>query len=84
MSSELVQYSNKSFVKCGRWDASFRLLATPLPTVHKTCKSVDFDDFEFASHVYMYSRSNEQKQAKRLIHVPFFNTVNEIYVFYDN
>ena len=30
--------TKKDCARCGRWDASFRLLATPPPTVHKACK----------------------------------------------
>ena len=39
----VVCSTKKDCARCGRWDASFRLLATPPPTVHKTCKSVDFE-----------------------------------------
>jgi len=36
MSSQLVQYSiMKDSAKCGRWDASCRLLETPSTTVRK-------------------------------------------------
>ena len=44
VSSQLVQHSiKKDSAKCGRWDASFRLLETLSPTVRKACKSVDFE-----------------------------------------
>jgi hypothetical protein len=52
VSSQLVQHNKKKdSVRCGRWDASFRLLATSPPTVHVHAKHVkvliliDFVDF---------------------------------------
>ena len=41
--------TKKDCARCGRWDASFRLLATPPPTTHKACKNGDFQ-IDFASN----------------------------------
>jgi len=34
--------TKKDCARCGRWDASFRLLATPPRTTHKACQKVIF------------------------------------------
>ena len=86
VSSQLVKYSiRKDSAKSGRWDASFRLLATP-PTVRKACKSVDFEWVHIIPQFLFQnaSSSNEQKQAKRPIHVPPFNTVHLTCICYNN
>jgi hypothetical protein len=33
--------TKKDCARCGRWDASFRLLATPLPTTCKACTDME-------------------------------------------
>ena len=38
----VVCSTKKDCARCGRWDASFRLLATPSPAVRKACKNGDF------------------------------------------
>ena len=65
MSSQHVQYSiSKYSAKCGRWDASFRLLATPSPHWYaKHAKVVflsDFVDFH-GFHVFFVCRQKYSK-----------------------